>query len=46
MESDKIMKATSYRDLIKNFHQAESSLTARDKRSSRPLQLKKSQNNK
>lgn len=43
MDGGKIMKATSYKDLIKNFHQAENIMTTREKRSTpRPLQLKKS----
>lgn len=40
-----MIKATSYKDLIKNFHQAENIMTAREKRQTpRPLQLKKSLN--
>jgi hypothetical protein len=45
MDNAKILKATSYKDLIKNFHQAEHIVTNREKRlNPRPLQLKKSTN--
>ncbi len=38
-----MIKATSYKDLIKNFQQAQQVTTQREKKvSSKPLQLKKS----